>query len=282
MSAPSYTFDSPDADIILRAPLHPEDPKSTEFVDFHTHKPILATASTAFRGMLSVPQPPRLDGDPNLPIVHISEPAEVFEIFLRLIYPIKPPKITSLQTVDHLSQLTIKYMVDCVHAKLEQILVSPSFLKSDPVWVYTIACRMDLEEEAKLAIPYTYQINLVQDIPPTLLEAMSAKMYNRLLRSHAARRENIRISVLDKYKGMASPYEGKCVCGPWFYTRLLKNIHLAIWEKPFLDRPRLNSCLSKVESIPKSECGPGTPCRISGQVVSAYFTRILDAIDMLE
>ena len=282
MSAPSYTFDSPDADMIIRAPCHPGDPKSTEFKDFHAHKVILSTASTVFRDTFYIPQPPQpANGGTDLPIIHVTEPADVFDSFLRLIYPIEPPTINSIQMVDHLSQLAVKYMVDCVRTKLKQILMSPSFLSNDPIWVFVIACRMDLDEEARLAIPQTYRLDLVQDTPRTLLRAMTAEMYNRLLRSHAARREEL-LSILDRDKGVPCPYEGKCTCGSWFYTRLFKNIRLAVWERPILDKQRLDLCLSRVEGRPKSACGLGPSCRVSVQVISAYFAGILDAIEELD
>jgi hypothetical protein len=83
MSDPPYTFDFPDADVILRAPLYPDDPESTEFKDFHTHKAILSTASTIFHDMFSVPQPRQsAEGDTSPPIVHVVESAETFEVFL--------------------------------------------------------------------------------------------------------------------------------------------------------------------------------------------------------
>src|SRR5882762_7830629 len=172
MSTSPYAFDSPDADVILRAPLHPDDPESTEFKDFHTHKATLSTASTIFRDMFSVPQPSQPpEGDANLSIVPVADHADLFETFLRLIYPIEPPAITSPQTVGRLFQLASKYVASGVYARLRQILVSPSFLRSDPVWVYAIACHMDLGEETELAISHTYQIDLVQDIPRPLLQA---------------------------------------------------------------------------------------------------------------
>jgi len=275
MSDTPYTFDSPDADIILRAPLHPDDPESTEFKDFHTHKVILSTSSAFFHGMFSVPQPHQPDeDDTNLPVVHVVEPAEVFELFLRLIYPIEPPVIDSIQIVDHLSQLAIKYMVGCVRARLKQVLVSPSFLTNDPIWVYAIACRMDLDEVAKLAVPHTYQIDLTRDVPRPLLRAMTAETYNTLLRSHATRREELTITVNQtKINGCG------CSCGPWFYTRLILLMRLAIGEKPFLDRQRLDSCLSQVEH--KSECKCGSSCRVSAQVISTYFTNVLNEIGKL-
>jgi len=279
MSASSYAFDAPDADVILRVPLQPE---SKGFKDFHTHKAILSIASTLFKDMFSIPQPPQsAEGDPTLPIIQISESAESFETFLRLIYPVEPPSITSLQAVDSLFRLAEKYMANGVHTRLKQILVSPYFLRSDPIMVYVIACRVDLNEEAELAIPHTFKIDLVRDISRTHLQTMTAEAYNRLLMSHATRRDQL-ISVLNEIR--FPPWEsGKCTCGrlSWFYTRLCKDMKLAIWGIPFLDRRRLNSCLSNFKGMPKSTCELGSSCGLSAQTVSAYFTNILDVIEEL-
>ena len=278
MSDSPYTFDSPDADIIIRAPLRPDDPEPSQFKDFHTHTAILSTASTVFHDMFSVPQPPQsAEDDANLPVVHIVEPAEIFEIFLRLIYPIEIPTIDSPRIVGHLLELSEKYMTNGVHTRLKQILVSPSFLKSDPIWVYAIACRMDLDEEAKLAIRHTYQINPIRGIPPSLLQEMTTETYNHLLGSHATRREEL-TTVVNKTK--CPPREGKCVCGIGFYTILRKDITLAIWEKPFLDRRRLDSCLPGSKG-PKSACELRSSCRLSARVISSYFNTILDGVERL-
>ena len=277
MSSSPYTFDSPDADVILRAPLDPDDPVSTEFKDFYAHKTILSTASPLFNDMFSLPQPPPPPGGhADLPVIPVMDPAEIFETFLRLIYPIEPPSITSLQTVDALSQLSMKYMADCVHSRLKHTLVSPFFLENDPIWVYVIACRMGLEEEAKLAIRHTYQFNILQSISLPILHAMTAEMYNHLLQAHADRRKEL-ISVLKQTK--TPSWGGGCHCGPWFFRRLADKINLALWEKPILDGPRLVSCLESYHGKPASECKLGTSCRISADSLTAHFANILDAIE---
>ena len=278
MSDSSYTFDSPDADFILRAPLRPDDPESAQFKDFHTHKAILSTASTVFHDMFSLPQPHQsAEDDANLPIVPVVEPAEIFEIFLRLIYPIELPTIDSPRIVGHLLQVSEKYMTNGVHTRLKQVLASPSFLKSDPIWVYAIACRMDLDEEAQLAVRHTYKINLIRDIPPPLLQEMTTETYNRLLGSHATRREEL-TAVVNKTE--CPQRKGKCICGIRFYTNLKKEITLAIWERPFLDRRRLDSCLPSSKG-PKSACELGLSCRLSARVISSYFNDILDGVESL-
>ena len=276
MFAPSYNFITHGADVILRAPLQQG---STQFKDFHTHKSILSVASTLFHGMFSLPQPAQLaTGDVTLPIVQVTESAEVFEVFLLLTYPVEPPAITSLQLVSELFQIAEKYVANGVHARLKQILVSsPLFLRDDPIGVYALACRANLDAEAGLAIPLTFKIDPVRDIPHTHLRMMTTETYNRLLTAHATRRD-VLVSLINRAK--VPPHEG-CSCGSWFYTRLGCNITLAIWERPFLDRRRLDSCLPESTST-ESRCGSGSGCRASEQVISGYFTNILDEIGKLE
>jgi len=278
MPASTYTFDAQDADVVLRAPLQPG---SDQFKDFCAHKAILSIASTLFHDMFSLPQPPQsATGAITLPVVQVVEPAEVFEIFLRLIYPIEPPTIgPSLQLVGDLFRLAEKYMANGVHIKLRQILVSPSFLRDDPILVYAVACRMGLNEDAELAIPHTFKIDLVRGIPSTHLQMMTVEPYNRLLVSHATHRAEL-ISAFNKVK-FVPPKSGVCICGSWFYARLRRDIIIAIWERPFLDRERLDLCLSDFSGWPKSECGSESSCRVSAKVVSAYFTDVLDEIRKL-
>ena len=282
MTPPSYNFNACDADLVLRTPLQPG---SDEHKDFHVHKNILSIASTIFHDMLTLPQPPQPPAaNTTIPVIQVTEPAEVFEAFLRLIYPIEPPVIGTLQLVEDLFQLVEKYMANGVRARLRQILVSPSFLKDDPIWVYTLACRANLDAEAELAIPLTFNINLVRDIPLTHLRMMTGETHNRLLTSHADRRAEL-MSIVGRVEHQQQNWTGTgCACGHWFNARLESNINLAMWERPFLDRQTLELCLQKTTTprYPESVCGLGSGCRLSDQVISKYFTSILDEARRLE
>ena len=187
MSSSSYTFDSPDADVILRAPLQPG---SDGFKDFHVHKLILSIASTVFRDTFSIPQPPsRTSEDTSLDVVQITEPAEVVEIFLQLIYPIDPPVITDMRLLNDLLRLADKYVAVGVVTKLKKRLVSPAFLKDDPIGVFAVAYRNNFEEEVKVAIPHTFSIDVVRKISEEHIQIMTTKAYHRLLTEHAIHRE---------------------------------------------------------------------------------------------
>lgn len=67
------------ADVILR---------SSDLVSFRVHKSILAISSPFFNDMFSLPQP--CDGQivDGLPVVHVSEDAEVLHSLLTVLYPI--------------------------------------------------------------------------------------------------------------------------------------------------------------------------------------------------
>ena len=256
MSSSSYTFDAPDADAIIQAPLQQG---SKEFKDFHVHKVILSVASTLFCDMFSIPQPPQpVESDATLPTVKITESAGVFETFLRLIYPIEPPVIDSLQLVDHLLQLAEKYMATGVHTKLKRILMSPSFLEADPISVYAIACRANLDEEATLAIPHTFETDLVQDVPRDKLRMMTVESYHRLLAEHLLRRNQLLNAVDEVYKSRER-WARACPCA----KQLKLQICLQISNKPFLDREILEELLQNLsEQASSLLCGtrcPSTP-----------------------
>jgi len=179
-----------------------------------------------------------------------------------------------MQLVDDLFRLAEKYMVNGIYARLKHIFMSPSFLRDHPIWVYTLACRANLDADAELVIPLTFTMDLVRDIPRTCLSMMTGETYNRLLAAHATRRDAL-ISAANR--AVAPAYPGKCSCGLGFYTRLGRDIRLAVWEKPFLDRQRLDSCLPDSKSVCKSK----SACRVSEQVISRYFTDILGEVQKL-
>ena len=245
MSASSYTFDGPDPDVIFRTPLQPG---SDEFKDFHVHKLILSIASTVFYDMFSIPQPPHNASEEIvLDVVQVAEPAKVFETFLLLIYPVNPPVIEDLQLVGDLFQLADKYMVKGVASKLKKRLISPSFLRDDPIGVFAIACRNNLDEEAKLALSHTFSIDVVSQISDKHLQTMTARTYHRLLAEHALRRKEL-MSAVDS--ALASRVWKPCHCA----LKLKKEIQLEISGRPFIDREILGECLSSV-SGQNARCG---------------------------
>jgi hypothetical protein len=251
-SASPCIFDGPDADIILRAPLHPG---SNEFKDFHVHKLILSIASAVFRDMFSIPQPPHpASSDATLDVVQLTEFANVLESFLKLIYPVAPPVIDNLRLLDDLFQLADKYVANGVTMKLKQFLVSPSFLKDDPIGVYAVASRSNLEEEVELAISHTYIINIIPSVSAEHLQTMTTRTYHRLLEEHA----NRRVKILDAFdealripaQWRLSNSNASCRCAALLRTE----IRLQISEKPFLNMEMLEACNNSANGLNPRPC----------------------------
>ncbi|KAI0061891.1 hypothetical protein BV25DRAFT_1886139, partial [Artomyces pyxidatus] len=71
-------FDDADADIILR---------SSDLVDFRTHKIILAKSSPFFRAMLSLPQPTSEPLHDGLLVINMAESRETLRYLLTALTP---------------------------------------------------------------------------------------------------------------------------------------------------------------------------------------------------
>jgi hypothetical protein len=252
MSVSPYIFDSPDADVILRAP---HQLGSDEFEDYYVHKIILSIASSVFQDILSIPQPPRRSSeDTTLDVIGVTEPAKVLETFLQLIYPVDPPVIEDLRLMDDLFRLADKYAAKGVNEKLKKRLISPSFLKGDPIGVFAIACRNNLEEE-RLAVSHTFSIDIINEISEENIQTMTAKTYHVLLAKHAFRREQLLSTVDQAVLQMrpAASWISPCAC----VEKLKKEIRLEISRRPFLNKEILEMCFSSMKAL-------GLKCGASG------------------
>jgi BTB/POZ domain len=72
-------LDVPDANLILR---------SSDLVNFRVHKPVLAMASPFFKDLLSLPQPSDSESVDGLPVVQLTEDAELLHSLVSMLYPI--------------------------------------------------------------------------------------------------------------------------------------------------------------------------------------------------
>ena len=78
-TSPHELFEAPDANIIIR---------SSDFVDFRVHKPVLAMASPVFKDLLSLPQPSGSESVDGLPVVQLSEDSELLNTLVSMLYPV--------------------------------------------------------------------------------------------------------------------------------------------------------------------------------------------------
>jgi hypothetical protein len=97
-TSPSETFDVSDADLVIR---------SSDFVDFQVHKPVLSVASPFFKDLLSLPQPSDSETVDGLHVVQLSEDSELLNSLLSMLYPLRPVIPKSYDKVLYCSRLFI-------------------------------------------------------------------------------------------------------------------------------------------------------------------------------
>ncbi|KAF8211808.1 hypothetical protein K438DRAFT_1710246 [Mycena galopus ATCC 62051] len=149
--SPSSNEENP-PDVILR---------SSDLVDFHTHKAVLSFASPVFRDMWSLPQPVGEMLKDGKVVVSLSEPSKTIEKFLVLCYPpshFRSYGFRDLDGVDGAYEAAGKFQIEGGQKLLEQLLGEPSFLQNQPHRVFAIACHRGLEKLAKAAAMETLKM----------------------------------------------------------------------------------------------------------------------------
>jgi hypothetical protein len=99
--------------------------------------------------MFTLPAP---DSDANArQIIPLTEDSHQIVLMLKLCYPLMDARLDSLEDIQLLLELTQKYDIEAGFDRAREALVSPNFLDHQPLRVFAIAYRFELEEETKLA-----------------------------------------------------------------------------------------------------------------------------------
>lgn len=109
---------------------------------------------------------------------------------MRLIYPVVNPTINTLDELTPVLEAACKYDVTVAIDTLRTLLILPQFVEKEPLRVFAIASRYDLDEEAKLASRHTLNMNILDSPLSEDLKHMSAYQYHRLLDLHRTRAKN--------------------------------------------------------------------------------------------
>jgi len=189
----TYQFTADDADIILRAS-RCDAPR-----EFRVHKTILSIASPVFKGMFDIPQPipPTTPAETAIPVIDLDDTPEDLENFLRMIYPFGFPAMPTLAAISHALVILDKYQVQGASLQpLRSLLMSPEFLKNDPIRVYSLACAWKFKEEADLAAPHTSSLNVLTSAFAEDVQRMTGVEYHRILILSQERQSRSRAYIL--------------------------------------------------------------------------------------
>ncbi|KAH9066089.1 hypothetical protein EDB83DRAFT_2675029 [Lactarius deliciosus] len=151
-SSASLCLDLPDANIIVR---------SSDRVNFRVHKSVLAVSSPFFRDLLSLPQP--LDDElvDGLPVIQLSEDADLLNSLVSLLYPISPVIPSSYEKVFALLAACQKYDMESVQSNIRaatKLRMFPTPVEAEGFRACAIAGSMgldpELEDAARLTLRY--------------------------------------------------------------------------------------------------------------------------------
>ncbi|KAI0688113.1 hypothetical protein C8T65DRAFT_746772 [Cerioporus squamosus] len=171
-------FDRSDADFVLR---------TADNIEFRVHRLILSLASSVFEGMFSIPKPPALSPDRDIPGISIPEDSQALDLFLRICYPLIDPEVPTLPLLRKVLVAGLKYDAPIVINAMKKELRQARFMSDDPLRVFAIACLYDMEEEAQIAAEKAVVKDVVTTSSCPELDEISAGVYSRLLKLNRTR-----------------------------------------------------------------------------------------------
>lgn len=223
-----YSFDAPAADVVLRA---------QDGTQFRVFRQILVTASPFFHLMFSLPQPSsELASD--IPVIDVSESADVLDALLRLVYPVVDPPLDTLDAVSDVLDAAMKYDMPAAIAVLRRLLVSTPYLDKAPTRVYAIACSHGLEEETRIASAYTLKVNVLDCPLHEDLRLITAYDYQRLLNLHRSRAEAaVKLLVVDEDVKCVQCSSGMygTICPPRWWCSFEERARKELRSRPITD-----------------------------------------------
>ncbi|KAF8472365.1 hypothetical protein DFH94DRAFT_673982, partial [Russula ochroleuca] len=156
--SPPETFDVSDTNLIIR---------SSDLIDFRVHKSILATTSSFFEDLLSLPQPSDSEIVDGLPVVQLPESSELLNSLISILYPVRTVLPNSYEKVLHLLAACQKYEMVSVQSFIRAEVnrgTCPVPKGAEAFSVYAIASAKELipemENSARLTLdhPMTFEL----------------------------------------------------------------------------------------------------------------------------
>ncbi|KAI0046372.1 hypothetical protein FA95DRAFT_1494157 [Auriscalpium vulgare] len=205
-AAPPFD-DSSRADVVLR---------SSDDMHFRVSKTILAIASPIFADMFSLSPPLKAEAVDEtyhgLPVVPMAEDAATLDLLLRWCYPVRPPKLTTLEDVRRLAEVSRKYLIDAFVDAIDDAL--RACLVNDPVGVFAVAFTYKLDEIARTAARAALRVPL-PEVVSSPFSKLSSNALNTLIQYHlacgvAAAAVTSRRDFFKDERGFTTKYSSPC------------------------------------------------------------------------
>ncbi|KAJ3483284.1 hypothetical protein NLI96_g6422 [Meripilus lineatus] len=172
-------FNSPDSDTILG---------SKDGYLFRVHSYTLKTTSGWFRTMFSLPQQGSSAASET---IFVDEDYPTLEALLRMVCGLPIPRLDSFEIIEPVLYAAEKYDMPGPLSIIRALLMTGPLL-SDPLRLYTIACRYGWDHEARQASTQTLTLNLHSPTHRQTLMKLSTEALLNLVDLHHRRREALR------------------------------------------------------------------------------------------
>jgi len=175
----------PDASLIIR---------SSDLVDFRVHKSVLAMVSPVFGDLLSLPQPSDSEIVDGLPMVQLSEDAELLNTLVSMLYPIRRVMPESYDKVLYSLAACQKYDMVQVQSYIRAEVDRGSFpgpVGTEVFRTYAIACGKGLIPEMEKAAHLTLDHPMTFETLGELLRFFDGSALRDLARFRMRCRDNL-------------------------------------------------------------------------------------------
>ncbi len=137
---PALSIEYEDGDVILRA----------DDTDFRVHINILCQASPFFCSLFTIPQPKDAE---EVPVIPMTEDAEVLHALIRIIYPVSYKlSIQSLEFAVRLLKAADKLQIECAMDPIRASITPLLEAEHNPLRAWAWAVRLDHKEAQKAAV----------------------------------------------------------------------------------------------------------------------------------
>lgn len=151
---------------VVKPPFHSDSPgdciiQTADGTQFVVYRVVLSLASSVWNDMFSLPQSSEAFSGEH-PVIPVDEDPETMETLLTMLYPMQPPHVESYDLAIKLVQACDKYFINTPRLAtfLHDILRATDPLENNPLGVYALAWRLQMEEEVKIASRYTHRLDL--------------------------------------------------------------------------------------------------------------------------
>jgi len=260
-------FEPPHADVIVQ---------SSDLVNFRVNKVVLSVSSPFFADMFSLPQPSDSELIDGLPVIRLSEDAEILNSLLTMLYPVLPAVPNSYDKALELLATCQKYDMAGVQSSVRTEIKSRGPIVSTGTMAYrayAISSNANLLPEMETSSRHTLDFPMTFDYLSDELTLFGDRALGNLIGYRKRCRDGL-VSTLQSFlDSNVAPSNIWVVCMSGVQTPQFRNQRLGNWQLRAVFAKWLQDMFS--EHIQRLQGSFTDPLRMPSNIRGAY----LDALN---